>query len=124
MGRSLLNKMGLGKSKKDRFEPVVNIIKDDSDSIDSKIRTKISELRDLETLAKKVNSAPPIFDRAYVRDGQPKWDTVGCNKVHFSKETIVAAKAIIDNLNSKEGTIAIHAIADFDKQKFEAPFKK
>lgn len=45
--------------------------------------------RDLDFLARHAEKAPAHFDRAYVREGKPRWDTVGCNKPHFSREEIL-----------------------------------
>lgn len=45
--------------------------------------------RDLDFLARHAEKAPAHFDRAYVRKGKPRWDTVGCNKSHFSRDEIL-----------------------------------
>lgn len=58
----------------------------------SRQQKKAEAEKDLQFLAKKLHKAPPYFESAYVRDGKPRWDTVGCNKAHFSREEILACK--------------------------------
>lgn len=50
---------------------------------------KKEEEKDLNFLAARLHEAPAHFERAYVRNGRPNWDTCGCNKAHFSKEEIM-----------------------------------
>lgn len=62
----------------------------------SELRKTANAQKDLDFLAHKINEAPAHFTSAYVRDGNPRWDTVGCNKAWFDKDDIQARKELLD----------------------------